>query len=330
MNRTRLMQRTAKVLSFAAALFLCSLSMPAQFLAPAPSNSNGLNEPRPITTDPAILYPADREIVVMPGDSMSVSIYGGTAPIVTGERVGLDGTVRIPLAGVLHLGGLTLQKAEAAIAARMDELQMFKDPQVTITLLEAPGHVATVIGEVRGIFPVAAPKRLFDALAFSGALTTSISPVISIERPGVADPIVVNIGSDPLHSAAANIPIFAGDTITVSGVGAYYVIGAVKTPGVFKLNGVLPTTAMQALALAGGGQFQSKLNSTKLIRTLGSQRSVVEIPLRRILDGKEPDPILQSNDILFIPSNKAKAFLVAGGAATVFGLLFSALAITRY
>ena len=166
--------------------------------------------------------------------------------------------------------------------------------------------------------------------AQTGATGTQVSPIISIERPGLDEPIVLNLGSDPTRSAAANIPIFAGDTITTSSVGPYYVIGAVKSPGLFRLNGSLPTTAMQALALAGGGQYQSKLNSTRLIRTVGPQRTVVELHLKQILNGREPDPILQSDDILYVPTNQFKAFVAVGGLGTVLGLIFTAIAVTRY
>jgi polysaccharide export outer membrane protein len=146
----------------------------------------------------------------------------------------------------------------------------------------------------------------------------------------VAEPITVDLGSDPVHSSAANVPLFAGDTVLIGNVGGFYVIGAVKSPGLQHLNGLLPTTVMQAIALSGGVQYASKQNQTRLIRTIGSQRSLVQLHLKDILNGKEPDPILQADDILFVPPDRVKSFFTAGGFSTIFGIALAAYTITRY
>jgi polysaccharide export outer membrane protein len=314
-------------------------ALQAQFVAPAPFGSAGLNTPRALTTDPEILYPAHREIQLMAGDQLRIAIYGTTPPFDSPATIALDGTIHIPLAGIIKLEGLSLTEAEAAVAARMEQLQMYRNAQVTVQLLAAPGHVVTLMGSIHGSVVVVSHKRLFDVLAggggggaagSSGGVTSSTSPIVTIERPGIPEPIVIDLGSDPVHSAAANIPIFAGDTITTGDVGSYYVVGAVRTPGVQKLNGTLPTTVMQALAVSGGVVFASKQNHTKLIRTVGSQRSVVVLKLKEILDGKSPDPILQADDILVIPPDHVKAFFVAGGFTTILGIALTAIAVTRY
>jgi polysaccharide export outer membrane protein len=323
------MYRSFRALLLVAMLLGSGRGLLAQFLSPAPTTSEGLNIPRPITTDPAILYPSDREMILMSGDLIRVSVFESTdySDI---ERISLDGTVRLPLAGVIKLAGLSLQDAQLAIAARLVQLEMFKNPQVSVQVSEAPGHVATVTGEMHGSIPVIGHKRLLDVLSVVGGMSPSASPVITIERPGVTEPIIVDLGSDPVHSSAANVPVFAGDTVLIGNVGGFYVIGAVKTPGLQHLNGFLPTTVLQAVALSGGVQFASKQNETKLIRTVGSQRSLVPLHLKNILNGKEPDPILQADDILFVPPDRVKAFLTSGGFSTIFSLAIAAYAITRY
>ncbi len=329
MKLNRRMYRSFRALLLVVLLLVTGRGLLAQFLSPAPTTSEGLNIPRPLTTDPAILYPSDREMILMSGDLISVTVFG-PGEYADIERISLDGTVRLPLVGVIKLVGLSLEDAQTTIAARMVQLELYRDPQVSIQVSEAPGHVVTVTGEMHGSIPIIGHKRLLDVLSIVGGMSPSASPVITIERPGVTEPITVDLGSDPVHSSAANVPIFAGDTVLIGTVGGFYVVGAVKSPGLQHLNGLLPTTVMQAVALSGGVQFASKQNQTRLIRTTGSQRSLVQLHLKEILNGKEPDPILQADDILFIPPDRVKAFFTAGGFTAIFGIAIAAYAITRY
>jgi polysaccharide export outer membrane protein len=320
-------------------LILGAGTLQAQFVAPAPFGSPGLNTPRALTTDPEILYPAHREMQLMAGDQLRINIYGATPTFDAPATVSLDGTIHLPLAGTIKVEGMSLTEAEAAIATRMEQLEMYRNAQVSIQLVTAPGHVVTLMGSIHGSVIVISKKRLFDVLAggggtgggaSAGAATSTTSPIVTIERPGVPEPIVVDLGSDPVHSAAANIPIFAGDTITTGDVGSYYVIGAVKAAGIQKLNGSLPTTVMQALAVSGGVVYASKQNHTKLIRTVGSERSVVELQLKEILAGRAPDPILQADDILVVPPDHFKQFFTSGAFTGILGIALTAIALTRY
>jgi polysaccharide biosynthesis/export protein len=337
MRLPRVAHRITLASCMALFILLWGGALQAQFVAPAPFGSTGLNTPRALTTDPEILYPAHREIQLMAGDQLHITIYGTTPPFDAPATVALDGTIHLPLAGTIKLEGLSLTEAEAAIAARMEQLEMYRNAQVTVQLVTAPGHVVTLMGSIHGSVVVVSHKRLFDVLAGGGVgsssgagVTTSTSPIVTIERPGVPEPIVIDLGSDPVHSAAANIPIFAGDTITTGDVGSYYVVGAVRTPGVQKLNGALPTTVMQAVAVSGGIVFASKQDHTKLIRTVGSQRTVVVLKLKEILDGKAPDPILQADDILVVPPDRMKQFFTAGAFTGILGIALTAIALTRY
>ncbi len=298
-------------------LALCMCTAYAQFSGVAPSSAPGLNVRQKITTDPAILYPPDREMRLIPGDLLRVSVYGVTPQYVDTERVSLEGTVRLNLAGVIQVQDLSLKEAEEAIAARFEQEQTFHNAQVSVEVTDAPGHNATVIGAVRGSVPVVGRIRLYDVLARAGSIPPTASTVLSIERPGNPQPIVVDIGSDPAHSAAGNIPIFAGDTITVSEVGLYYVVGAVNRPVANPLNGSIPTTLVQAVTAAGGTTFAAKLDDTKLVRTTGTQRTVINVQLGKMLQGKAEDIPLQTDDIILVPSSALKKALSNGGASTI-------------
>ena len=130
---------------------------------------------------------------------------------------------------------------------------MYRDPQVTIQIVESPNQIATVIGELHGIVAIIGERRLYDVLAAvgggggfastattvvlgGGGLPTTASHIITINRPGVAQPITVDLGTDPEKSAEANIPIFPRDTIVVPRVGVVYLLGAFKTQGAVPLH----------------------------------------------------------------------------------------------
>ncbi len=301
------------------ALCLYPATSSAQFSGPAIGISQPVNPTVTPTTDPAILYPASRDIILAQGDLLTVQLYGTSdyAPIV---RISLDGTVRLPLIGSLHVEGLTLHQAEHLIAERLTSAGMYRDPQVTIQLTEAPNQVVTLTGEMHGNIPVAGQKRLFDILSAAGGLPSTASHTITIDRPGVPQPIVVDLGTNPAKSASANIPVFPRDTIIVPRVGVVYLLGAFKTQGAIPMQQNSPLTLMQATALGGGDGFQGKLGDLRIIRTEGFDRKVVRIDLKKILKGEAPDPVLQADDIVLLPTNAMKAAIKNGGVATFIGI----------
>lgn len=300
----------------------------AQFSGPALGASTSVNRRVTPTTDPAILYPASRDVHLGAGDLIVVHVYGATdySPTV---RVTLDGTVQLPLVGAIQVQGLSLHEAERLIAQQLLSAGMYRDPQVTIQLLEAPNQVVTVTGEVHGVIPLVGERRLYDVLSAAGGLPPTASHVITINRPGVDQPIVVDLGTDPERSNMANIPVFAKDTIVVPSVGVVYVLGAFKTQGAIPIRQNAPLTLMQVTALSGGPGFEGKYNDLRLIRTDGTDRKVVKVDIKRIINGKDPDPVLQAEDIVFLPSDPMKGAIKSGGIGTLLGLASMLIVFAR-
>ena len=110
---------------------------------------------------------------------------------------------------------------------------MYKNPQVSIQLTESPNESVTLTGELHGIIPVAGGKRLFDVLSLGGGFPATASHTVIINRPGITEPIVVDLGTDPALSNFANVPVFPRDTIVVSrvGLGDISLAGRVRSPG---------------------------------------------------------------------------------------------------
>jgi polysaccharide biosynthesis/export protein len=309
---------------FRSALFCLSLSLlgsnaQAQFNGPALTVSSSVNVPQAPTTDPALLFPAKREVRLAPGDQIMVHIYGSLDYNPT-DRVAWDGSIQLPLTGKLDVRGMTVSEAEQLIARRLMGDGMYRNPQVTIQILDSPNQVATVAGEVHGVVPIIGQRRLMEVISLSGGFPPLASHVVTIQRPGVDQPIIVDLGNDPAKSDKFNVPIFAGDTILVSRTGVIYMLGAFKTVGAIPLQQNTPLTLMQATSLAGGAGFEGKFKELQVIRTIGANRTVVQLDLKGIMKGTAPDPVLQTDDIVYLPSNMIRAAIKSGGLSTVVGI----------
>jgi polysaccharide export outer membrane protein len=308
----------------------------AQFSGPALGIDTQVNPPITITTDRAILFPPNREIFLGNGDVLAIHLFGTTDYNPT-VRVNLDGTIQLPLIGNVTVEGLTLHQTQDLIAEKLVSAGMFRDPQVTIQVLDSPNQIATIIGEIHGIVPILGERRLYDVLVAAGGtgggpiqattvvsggggLPPSASHIITIHRYGVTQPIIVDLGTDPSKSELANIPIFARDTIVVPRVGVVYVLGAFKNQGAIPLQQNSPITLMKVAALAGGDLFEGKPGDLRIIRTTGLTRQVVRVDLKKIKNGQAPDPVLQAEDIVFLPTSPMKAAISSGGISTLLGI----------
>jgi polysaccharide biosynthesis/export protein len=319
-NRSRVI-----VLLFLAVLTSVSCSACfAQFSGPGPTVQTPSTAT--VTTDRALLFPPARDPLLSAGDLIQVRVF--EQPDYTLEvRISADGSVLLPLIGIVDLNGKTVSQAERTIEQRLVDAQIYRSPQVTVQLVEGPNQVAAVVGEVHSLVPIVGSRRLLDVLATAGGLPPTASHVITISRPGVAEPIIVDLGTDPLHSGLANVPIFAGDTIIISRIGVVYLLGAFGTPGIISLTQYSPLTLMEATAMSGGLKFQGKFDDVRLIRTIGDHRTVVKLDIQRILHGKDPDPILQANDIVFLPDSSLKASISNGSLGTLLGIVSLLIAV---
>jgi polysaccharide biosynthesis/export protein len=301
------------------ALLAVAGSARAQFNGPALGLSSTVNRKVVPTTDPAILYPLSREILLGQGDVIAVRLYS-TVDYSPNVRVALDGTIQLPLIGGVTVDGLSLHQAENLIARRLQDAGMYRDPQVSIQLIDSPNEIVTITGEMHGVYPVAGGKRLYDVISLAGGLPATASHMVIINRPGIPDPIVVDLGTDPALSSLANVPIFPRDTIVISRVGVVYLLGAFKTQGAIPIQQDSALTLMELTALGGGAGWEGRFEDLRLIRTSGTTRTVVKLDLKKILRGQAPDPLLQADDIVFLPSNIYKAAIKNGGIPTLLGI----------
>ena len=304
-----------EVLRCAVLLGVCVAPLHAQFSGPS-LQTGSINTPVSPTTDPAVLYPADKAIQIMVGDSLTVHLYD-VPNFTTPERVGLDGSLQIPLIGSVPVLGLTLHQAADLIAERLKTAGMYTNPQVTMQLTDSPNQVVTVSGEMHGVIPVLGRRGLFSVLSAAGQFPATASHTIIINRPDVRQPIVVDLGTDPARSARADVPVFAGDTVVVPRTGVIYLLGSFRNSGAFPLQQNSPLTLMQATALGGGVLFEANYKDLRIVRTVGNERLVVKTDIQAVMHGKVPDPILQADDIVYLPSTFYKALVNNGGFGAI-------------
>ena len=325
----------------AAALFLCAglsaSAVWAQFAGPAVSS------PTPAAEAPASALHAQYGAVrIMPGDIIAIMTYGApelttsstttvdspgltSANDVNGIKVGAQGEIVLPYLGVVKVVGMTPEEASLFLERELKAKGILVDPQVTVSLVDSPTRVITVVGEVQKPAPVPAfgQLRLLDVISACGGFTPLASHDITVRRLGDPNPITVILGSDPKNTDEANIPLMAGDTVIVPKVGNVFVIGQVKTPSAIPLSSNTPVTVMRAIAMAGGLNYGAAMSKVVIIRRAPNDEHIeIQLDLKKVMDGKERDVALNSDDVLLVPANGFKRGMAAGGAGVAASSLY--------
>ena len=255
------------------------------------------------------------------GDLLEVSVYN-VPDLASKVRVSNSGDIYLPLIDYVHVDGLTQEEAQTLIEKRYEDGGFVRNPHVTIFVDDAASQGVTVIGEVNkpGIYPDVADHKLYELISEAGGFTQAASRKISIFRQNRPDPIRVNLPRNLAEDTSGNVEINPGDTITVPRAPVVYVVGDVGHPSGFLVdNGTL--SVLQALALAGGVNRTAKLGAARIIRKGPSGMAEIKLEVKKMLEAKSPDQMLQADDILFVPVSGARVaagrtFEAAMSAAT--------------
>ncbi len=264
------------------------------------------------------------------GDLLDVVIFD--TPELSGRfRVNLKGDILLPLAGTLHVAGMTLAEITDAVSQRYKDAKILVAPEVTVFVAEFMRRTITITGEVRGpgVFPIAAPRTLTDTLAMAGGLNDNASRTVSIVH--AADPrqiihVTLNVGAQtPESIQEGRMEILPGDSIFVARSGIVYLVGELMRPGGFQVEHNNRLTLLEAVALAGGLTRTAKASQSRLIRRSATGREEMRVDLQKVLYGGGPDMLLTDGDIVFVPTSIRKEYtqaLITGaiGAATSYGI----------
>jgi polysaccharide biosynthesis/export protein len=256
---------------------------------------------------PMISHP----LQISSGDLLDVNVFD--TPDLSGRfRVDERGEIEVPLAGMIQVSDLTAEQVARGVELRLRQVDILKDPHVSVTVLEFATQGVTVMGEVRnpGVYPLLGARSLLDLISAAGGVTQRAGKTATItHRNDVNNPIVAHIEGGPGESAGVNIDIQPRDTIVVSRAGIVYVTGDVHRPGGFVLENHDQLTVLQAIALAEGTSKTAALSKAKIIRTTAAGRTEVPVSLKKIIASNEPDRTLYDGDILFVPNSGTKSAL---------------------
>ncbi len=158
--------------------------------------------------------------------------------------------------------------------------------------------------------PVIGPEVPLPGAALPNASSNS---QLSSEPPPLNNTITINLNElMETGDVTNNIVLQAGDIITVPHSGIVYVLGAVGRPGGFVLaNDRGHMSTLKVLALAGGLNRTAKSDRAVIVRkdSQGQQHEVA-VNLKKVMDRKEEDVLLQPSDILYVPNSAGKQAMV--------------------
>jgi polysaccharide export outer membrane protein len=247
------------------------------------------------------------DYTVGPDDVLDITIVG--EPLFTNKyRVRRDGTFEFPNLGPIKASGQTLRALEELLSTRLQKENILLRPQITIEVAEFRSQTIYVMGQVadQGMVALTGSKTIVDVLAVRLLPTAgdeivinrrkaggdTSGPVLAATDPGIE---VIKISKQDILNgrAASMVTLRDGDTIVVSKGASIYVIGEVKSPGPYVLEGAL--TVRQALALAGGPTPRAAVNRVEVLRTVGGKETKIKSKL---------SDLVQPGDTINVPPKR--------------------------
>lgn len=271
--------RTCVQAAFAALVFALQATVPAPAMAQAVS-------PRAAAAE---------QYRLALGDTIRISVF--QSPDLSLEaRITEAGVISYPLLGSVSLSGLTVAEAEQRIANGLRTGNFVKQPQVSITVVQARGNQVSVLGQVGrpGRYPLETGEvRLSDILATAGGVAATGSEVIVVVGTRNGQTFRTEVDLPTVFGANrrnADVLLQNGDVIWVERAPTIYMYGEVQRPGAMRLERSM--TVMQALASAGG------LTLRGTARGLRVNRKDANGVLREV----EPamTDLLLPNDVVFV------------------------------
>lgn len=116
-----------------------------------------------------------------------------------------------------------------------------------------------------------------------------------------------------------NIPLQAGDVVTVPHAGIVYVLGAVNRPGGFVVsNDRTQLTTLKVLSLAGGLTKIAKMDHAVIIRKDDQgKQTETKVDLKKVVNRESEDLQMRASDILYVPDSRTKQLLLSAVALGV-------------
>ncbi|MBE0568900.1 MAG: SLBB domain-containing protein [Deltaproteobacteria bacterium] len=239
--------------------------------------------------------PVGPDYILGPGDEVRITVWGKVA----GEwniEIDRDGTVRLPKAGVVALGGLTFEQAREVL--RKEFSRYYTGFEMNVTLGALRTMSVYVVGNARqpGAYTVSSLATLVNVLIQAGGPTKAGSlRDIQVRRRGET---VARFDLYELlrrGNKSGDQRLLPEDVIFIPPVGPVAAIaGNVNVPALYELKG--ERTVSQLVELAGGLNTVAFRGRLQIERIVDNNRQIVFESDLEESKGKEVD--LYSGDIL--------------------------------
>jgi len=188
------------------------------------------------TTNNLLDVPAGPDYVVGPGDSLTISLWGGISQNLN-RTVDRDGHISLPDAGPLQIAGMSLSKAEEVITNALRS--QYRNVQVAVTVTHLRTIRIYVVGDVQrpGAYEVNSLASSLNALYAAGGPTRvgSLRTLRHYRGKQLVD--IIDLYDFLLHGMLQEDRLRAGDTLLVPPAGPQIAIyGAVKRPAIYELK----------------------------------------------------------------------------------------------
>ena len=272
-------------------------------------------------------------------DVLDINVYRHPELSQANIRMDDQGRIRLPRIDTLVTA---ICKTENEVAAEIIELykkNYLRDPYVTVFVREQNSQPLTVMGAVEkpGSFLTNRRLTLYELIGFAGGPDVEFAGTkVQVARIGgisgcvLEDEVEVKEGDitfftyslADVKSGKTNPIMRPGDIVYVDKADQVYVTGNVVKPQTIILNENLTLT--QAIAASGGMLPATKKSQVRLVRQENGVKTDTIYDLTAIRDKKIPDPVLQANDIVEVPTDKVKDFTnnfikaITGGLGNIF------------
>lgn len=266
--------------------------------------------------DPAALQPPTDLFTLGPGDKIEIDYGAGTNATLT-TVVGPDGKIYFDILPGLDVWGLTLSQVKAKIQEGLSKY-VREPPEISVVLRGVESRSVWVLGYVHapGVFPMAAPMTVLEAVALAGG-PMSLSSMRQQEAAGASDDVADLQRSFVLRQGqmlpvdfqrllqqgdlSQNIYLRPGDFIYFPAATAkeVYVLGAVTQPAAVPYREGL--TVAGAIAGAYGTVNGAYMHHVAVVRGSLTNPQLTIVDYKRVIRGEAMDIALQPHDIVYVP-----------------------------
>lgn len=235
------------------------------------------------------------------GDKVAVFV-SDSPELSSKKKVGIDGSMTLPLIGKIVVEGLTTGEAEKRIEKALKEGNFLRQPKVQLSHIQSVKNVATILGQIPkpGKYSIReSNKNVIDIIAIAGGITAMHKGVLIRNIHGERqefnfklEKLLLNTKASQLNTK--NFELRPGDIVYINKAPMYYTYGEFGTVGTFELQKDL--TLMQAISIAGGLTKFADDNDIKIKRKYKQGYKLIKASLNEII---QEDDIIVVDESLF-------------------------------